>query len=87
MATEIIISLITLLGSALGTFGGIFVNSKLTAYRIEQLEKKQDKHNAVIERTYRLEKEVELQAEKIKVANHRIDDLERKGKHEDWLEG
>ena len=62
---------------------GIFVNSKLTAYRIEQLEKKQDKHNAVIERTYRLEKEVELQAEKIKVANHRIDDLERKGKHED----
>ena len=83
MATEIIISLITLLGSALGTFGGIFVNSKLTAYRIEQLEKKQDKHNAVIERTYRLEKEVELQAEKIKVANHRIDDLGRKGKHED----
>jgi hypothetical protein len=83
MATEIIISLVTLLGSALGTFGGIFVNSKLTAYRIEQLEKKQDKHNAVIERTYRLEKEVELQAEKIKVANHRIDDLERKGKHED----
>lgn len=83
MATEIIISLITLLGSALGTFGGIFVNSKLTAYRIEQLERKQDKHNAVIERTYRLEKEVELQAEKIKVANHRIDDLERKGKHED----
>lgn len=83
MATEIIISLITLLGSALGTFGGIFVNSKLTAYRIEQPEKKQDKHNAVIERTYRLEKEVELQAEKIKVANHRIDNLERSGKHED----
>lgn len=83
MATEIIISLITLLGSALGTFGGIFVNSKLTAYRIEQLEKKQDKHNAVIERTYRLEKEVELQAEKIKVANHRIDNLERKNDHED----
>ena len=83
MEPEIVVSLITLLGSALGTFGGIFVNSKLTAYRIEQLEKKQDKHNAVIERTYRLEKEVELQAEKIKVANHRIDDLERKGKHED----
>lgn len=83
MEPEIVVSLITLLGSALGTFGGIFVNSKLTAYRIEQLEKKQDKHNAVIERTYRLEKEVELQAEKIKVTNHRIDDLERKGKHED----
>ena len=78
MEPEIVVSLITLLGSALGTFGGIFVNSKLTAYRIEQLEKKQDKHNAVIERTYKLEETVALQEEKIKVANHRIDDLERK---------
>ena len=78
MEPEIVVSLITLLGSALGTFGGIFVNSKLTAYRIEQLERKQDKHNAVIERTYRLEEAVALQEEKIKVANHRIDDLERK---------
>ncbi len=78
MGTEIVISLITLLGSALGTFGGIFVNSKLTAYRIEQLERKQDKHNAVIERTYKLEETVALHEEKIKVANHRIDDLERK---------
>ena len=46
--------------------------------RIEQLEKKQDKHNAVIERTYRLEEAVMLHEEKIKVANHRIDDLERR---------
>lgn len=80
MEPEIVVSLITLLGSALGTFGGIFVNSKLTAYRIEQLEKKQDKHNGLIERTYKLEETVALQEEKIKVANHRIDDLEnRKG--------
>ncbi len=78
MATEIIISLITLLGSALGTFGGIFVNSKLTAYRIEQLEKKQDKHNAVIERTYKLEEESALQDEKIKSNERRIEMLERK---------
>ena len=78
MEPEIVVSIITLLGSALGTFGGIFASSKLTAYRIEQLEKKQDKHNAVIERTYRLEEAVALQEEKIKVANHRIDDLERK---------
>ena len=78
MEPEIVVSIITLLGSALGTFGGIFVNSKLTAYRIEQLERKQDKHNAVIERTYKLEETVALQEEKIKVANHRIDDLERR---------
>ena len=80
MEPEIVVSLITLLGSALGTFGGIFVNSKLTAYRIEQLEKKQDKHNGLIERTYKLEETVALQEEKIKVANHRIDDLERVNK-------
>ena len=78
MGTEIVVSLITLLGSALGTFGGIFVHSKLPAYRIEQLERKQDKHNAVIERTYRLEERTEVQEEKLRVANHRIDDLERK---------
>lgn len=78
MEPEIVVSLITLLGSALGTFGGIFVNSKLTAYRIEQLEKKQDKHNAVIERTYKLEEESVLQEEKIKSNERRIEILERK---------
>jgi hypothetical protein len=46
-------------------------HDELQAYRIEQLEKKQDKHNNLIERTFILE-------EKIEVANHRIDDLERK---------
>ena len=45
--------------------------TQLIKYRIEQLEKKVEKHNSVVERTYLLE-------EKIKVANHRIDDLERK---------
>ena len=46
-------------------------HDELQAYRIEQLERKQDKHNNLIERTYILE-------EKMKVANHRIDDLEKK---------
>lgn len=55
MKTEIIIALLGLLGSAFGTFAGILVNSKLTSYRIEQLEKKVDKHNSVIERTTELE--------------------------------
>lgn len=49
----------------------------LQAYRIEQLEKKVDKHNNLVERTYRLEERTELQEEKIKVANHRIEDLEK----------
>ena len=54
-------------------------HSALQLYRIEQLEKKVEKHNNVIERTYELETSVELLEQKIKVADHRLDDLERKG--------
>lgn len=78
MSDTIILGLFSLVGTLGGTFGGILVNSKLTNYRIEQLEKKQDKHNQVIERVYQLEKNDAVRAEDIKVANHRIDDLERK---------
>ena len=73
----IIVALIGLAGSAAGSLGGVLVSSRLTQYRLEELEKKQA-HNSLIERTYRLEERTELQEEKIKVANHRIDDLERK---------
>ena len=50
----------------------------LQAQRIEQLEKKMDKHNQLIERTYAVEKKLELIEKDVKVANHRIDDLEHK---------
>lgn len=77
MSEGIIIALITLGGSGLGSLVGIMVSSKLTAYRLEQLEKKVDKHNTVIERTFKLEEKCALYEEKFKVANHRLDDLER----------
>lgn len=54
-------------------------HDELQAYRIEQLKHKQDKHNNLIERTYNLERRADIIEEKIRVANHRIDDLERKG--------
>ena len=69
--------LLSLAGTAIGTFGGILASNRLTNYRIEQLEKKVDKHNSVIERTYKIEEHLTLHDEKIAVANHRIDDLER----------
>lgn len=65
MGSEIIVAGLSILGTLIGSFGG----SRLTAYRIEQLEKRVDKHNTLIERTYILE-------EQMKVANHRIEDLE-----------
>lgn len=51
---------------------------ELQAYRIEQLEKKVDKHNNLVERTYHLEEKAALYEEKMRVANHRINDLEQK---------
>lgn len=50
----------------------------LVEYRISELEKKVDKHNNLIERTYKLEERNSVIEQEIKVANHRIDDLERK---------
>lgn len=76
MKIEVIVSLISALGSALGTFAGIMVNSKVTNFRIEQLEKKVDMHNQVIDRVYELEKHDAVYREEMKVANHRISDLE-----------
>lgn len=75
MTAEIIVSLITLAGSALGTFAGIFLNTKLSNYRIEQLEKKVDKHNNLIERTYKIERHNAVVDEEIKVVNTMISDL------------
>jgi hypothetical protein len=51
----------------------------LLEYRLLELEKKVDKHNNIIERTYELEKQSAVIQNDIKVANHRIDDLEKKG--------
>lgn len=76
MTSEFIVALLSLLGTTIGTFGGIVTANKLTNYRIEQLEKKVEKHNSVIERVYVLEKHEAVIDEEIKVANHRIDDLE-----------
>lgn len=78
MSDAIIVALIGLVGSGIGAFGGVLISSKLTQYRLEQLEKKVQAHNNLIERTYKLEERTELQEEKIKVANHRISDLEEK---------
>ncbi len=77
MSEGIVVALLSLAGTCLGTIGGIVASSKLTAYRLEQLEKKVDKHNQLIERTYKLEERCQVFEEKIKVANHRIEDLEK----------
>lgn len=58
MDATIMVALISLGGTAIGTFGGIMASSKLTNYRIEQLEKKVDKHNSVVERMGFVERDI-----------------------------
>ena len=55
MSDTVLVVLLSLLGTLAGTFCGIVTSSRLTTYRIEQLEKKVSRHNSVIERTYILE--------------------------------
>ena len=78
MSDEIITALIGLGGSALGSIIGIICNSKVTSYRLKELEKKVDKHNTVIDRTYKVESRLDVIDEEIKVANHRISDREER---------
>ncbi len=69
MKTEVIVALLSLVGTLIGTLGGILVSAKLSNYRIEQLEKKVDKHNGFGEK-------IPVIQEQIKVINHRLEDLE-----------
>ncbi len=55
ISAELIIAIVTAVTSLVGSLGGILISNKLTLYRIEQLEKKVDKHNDVIKRTYEVE--------------------------------
>jgi len=71
-------SFCALLGTVIGTLGGIRQANKLTVYRIEQLEQKVDKHNNVIERTFQLQADAEVLEEKIKNASERLDKIEKK---------
>lgn len=80
--TSILISIATALitgGLALiGTFSANRKSAALMEYRIGQLESKMDKHNQLVERTFKLEERTEVQEERISVCNHRIADLEKK---------
>ena len=77
MDNSIIVAIVSGVFTLLGSFGGIMATSRLTAYRLQKLEEKVDKHNQVIDRVYRLEQRDAVFDEEMRVANHRIADLER----------
>ena len=80
MDSNIIVALFSLAGTLIGTFGGIITANKLTNFRIEQLEKKAEKHNTIVERTYILERD-------LKTAFNYIEEIKtRQDKEEDKIE-
>lgn len=55
MDNTVVVAIISFIGTCFGTIGGIIASSKLTNYRLSELEEKVKKHNNVVERTYILE--------------------------------
>ena len=74
MNSTIIVALISLVGTLAGSLSGILVSSKLTNYRIEQLEKKVDKHNNFAEK-------IPILTARIDMMNERIEELEHERTH------
>ena len=84
----VIVAALSLVGTLVGAYLANRKSTALIAYRLEELEEKVNKHNNLVERTYKLEQRMEvieaklvgaenLLTEKVKVANHRIEDLEK----------
>ena len=71
MGETVVVGIISLCGTLFGTLGGILASSKLTNYRIEQLENKVEKHNNLVERVYCLEG-------KDKLLEERLDELDKR---------
>lgn len=78
MTESIIVALITAAGALIGTYVANRKTAALMEYRLEQLEKKVDKHNQVIERTYKLEEKTELQEAELNRHKERLRVLEEK---------
>lgn len=68
MNSEIMVALLSLMGTAFGSVAGIMTANRLTTYRIERLEEKVEKHNQLVERMIKVE-------ESAKSAHHRLDEL------------
>lgn len=76
--TNIIVAVLALIGTLAGAYLANRRSAVLIAYRIEELEKRVNKHNNVIERMYRLEERTASQEEKIQSIAQKVDDIVKK---------
>ena len=73
MQPEIIVGLLSCAGTVIGTLGGIMATSKLTNFRLQQLEEKVNKHNNLIERVYKIEGQIQENADDIKELKKKLE--------------
>ena len=66
MKSEVVVALLSLVGTFIGTLGGILATQKLVTYRLQKLEEKVDKHNNLIDRMYKIETRVTLLEDEMK---------------------
>ena len=77
MHFEFLTGIFSLLASLVGTFGGIITSTKLTNYQINELKKRVDKHNSVIERTFKLEEHNKYVDERIARLESEVENNEK----------
>ncbi len=77
MSDAIIVAVLSLVGTAIGSVVSVLTANRLTNYKIDELKKTVEKHNSLIDRTYRLEESVTLVNEKLDTLDRRVETLER----------
>ena len=77
MHGEFLTGVFSLIASLVGTFAGIITSAKLTNYQINELKKRVDKHNDVIERTYKLEEHCKYVDERIDMLESEVENYEK----------
>ena len=77
MNVDFLTGVASLIASLVGTFGGIITSTKLTNYQINELKKRVDKHNDVIERTYKLEEHCKYIDERIEKLESEVENNEK----------
>lgn len=77
MNPTVLAALIGAVGSVIGAFFGVLASAKLTNYKIEVLTRKVQEHNNLVTRTYELEAKAKVLDQRVKVQEHRMEDIEK----------
>jgi len=78
MSETIVVAILSLVGTAIGSISAVFAANKLTNYKIDELKKTVERHNSLIDRTYRLEERATLTDERLENLDHRVEAIERR---------